>query len=233
MCGRLANGATKEEIEAWHEARRGAVLRHVNPEGHWLPSYNTGPTHVVAVLRHPAVLEPMTWGLHRAFRSKTGSTTRFLFNAQSEKYLADGRSRWKYGFERCVVLASSFFEWTGKGRAGQAHVIAVRDEPIVAFGALWKQDVVKRRKDDEGVEGPIVCILTCEPNELVQRFHHRAPVIIRPEDLDRWLDPELEREAVADLCAPYPAEEMTAWPVDNAVGTVGHNEPANLTPIAL
>lgn len=232
MCGRLANGATKEEIEAWHEARRGAIL-HENADKHWLPSYNTGPTHAVAVLRHPNVLEPMTWGLHRTFRRKEKSSTRFLFNAQSEKYLGDGRSMWKYGFERCLVIASVFYEWTGKGRSGQAHAIGVEGEPIVAFGALWKQDVVKYRKDDEGKEGPVVVILTCEPNDVVAPFHHRSPVMIRPDDFDRWLDPERKRADIADLCVPYSADEMTAWPVSNAVGKIGHNEAANLERIEL
>ena len=37
------------------------------------------------------------------------------------------------------------------------------------------------------------------------------PVIVRPKDYQRWLDPE--NEDVTDLLAPYEARGMVAYPV--------------------
>jgi putative SOS response-associated peptidase YedK len=231
MCGRLANGATPEEIAAWHEARRDATLA-IREGSFFLPSYNTAPTHVVPVLRdedEQAVLEPMNWGVWATFGPKGKQSQRFLFNATCEKYVEGNRSMWRRSWRRCLVVASCFFEWEGKGRTGQAHAIRLADDELVAFGALWKVDVCKRPKDGEPTQkGPVAVIMTCPPNELVQRFHHRAPVIIPPEHWDAWLDPDAPRDLIAQLCLPLPSEAMVAYPVPNEVGKVGVQDPSFL-----
>jgi hypothetical protein len=64
-------------------------------------------------------------------------------------------------------------------------------------------------------------ILTTEANELVATLHDRMPVILAPEDRDRWLtdlDP-------ADLMRPYPADLMTMWPVSPEVNSVKNDRP--------
>ena len=57
-------------------------------------------------------------------------------------------------------------------------------------------------------------ILTTEPNELTAKIHNRMPVIVRREDYARWLDPKVkDYDKLMDILAPYPAEEMIAYPV--------------------
>jgi|GEM_PF-3385821 len=235
MCGRLANGATPEEIAEWHEARRHATLL-VRDGNYFLPSYNTGPTHVVTVLRDDGdqpVLEAMNWGVFARFGPPGKTPETFLFNAKTEKYLAGGRSMWRRGWARCLIVASCFYEWTGsKGGHGQAHAIRVRDSELMTFGALWKVDRFKRKKDDEPTEkAPVSVILTCEPNDVIARYHRRAPVIVPPERWDEWLDPGAPDELVAQLCQPFPAERTRAYPVPNGVGKIGVQDPSFLEPL--
>lgn len=54
-------------------------------------------------------------------------------------------------------------------------------------------------------------IITTQPNELVAPIHNRMPVILLPEDEDRWLDPDMTApEEIVSLLRPYPADLMVA-----------------------
>jgi putative SOS response-associated peptidase YedK len=77
----------------------------------------------------------------------------------------------------------------------------------------------------EGAALETFTILTTDPNELMEPIHNRMPVILARRDYERWLEPgDLARPPV-DLLRPYPAEEMTAWPVSDRVGNVRNNDP--------
>jgi putative SOS response-associated peptidase YedK len=59
---------------------------------------------------------------------------------------------------------------------------------------------------------------------LISDIHDRMPVILNKQNEDLWLDPgTTEPEMVRHLLAPYPAEEMRAYPVSKAVGSVKNN----------
>ena len=69
--------------------------------------------------------------------------------------------------------------------------------------------------------GEWVCsfaIITTPPNELCAELHNRMPVVLKPDTWPLlWLGEE--RAALPQLkalLAPYPAEEMTCWPVKHA-----------------
>ena len=54
-------------------------------------------------------------------------------------------------------------------------------------------------------------------------IHNRMPVILPPDDYDLWLDPEFQdKEHLQSLLRPYPAGEMTAYPISTLV-----NNPRN------
>jgi len=56
-------------------------------------------------------------------------------------------------------------------------------------------------------DGEYFAFLTCEPNPLVAPLHPKAmPVIVDPEDYDRWLDGEVED--ACSLAAPFPSQLM-------------------------
>jgi putative SOS response-associated peptidase YedK len=80
-----------------------------------------------------------------------------------------------------------------------------------------------------GPDGPAIksyTILTCGPNELMAPIHDRMPCILKPEEEDYWLMRETgEPEWLQRFLAPYPAEQMEAFPVSRAV-----NDPANDAP---
>ncbi len=51
-------------------------------------------------------------------------------------------------------------------------------------------------------------------------LHERIPVIVKPDDFIRWLDTQSQRpELVQPFLRPYPAGEMTAYPVSPVVSS--------------
>ncbi|MDQ3303302.1 MAG: SOS response-associated peptidase, partial [Actinomycetota bacterium] len=69
-------------------------------------------------------------------------------------------------------------------------------------------------------------ILTTGANDFLQEIHYRMPVILPPEVYDLWLDPGIrEPDQLLPLLAPYPGEDMEAYPVSRRVNSPSNNEP--------
>ncbi|MEI6150622.1 MAG: SOS response-associated peptidase family protein [bacterium] len=69
----------------------------------------------------------------------------------------------------------------------------------------------KARNSPEG-EVLTFAVLTTEPNTLMADIHNRMPVIVKPEDYGRWLDPGLSDVAeLQKLVGPYPECFMEAF----------------------
>jgi putative SOS response-associated peptidase YedK len=60
------------------------------------------------------------------------------------------------------------------------------------------------------------------------------PAILKPEAWPAWLGEEpADLLQLKSLLAPYPAGEMTPWPVSTCVGNVRNNDPSLVEPINL
>jgi putative SOS response-associated peptidase YedK len=59
------------------------------------------------------------------------------------------------------------------------------------------------------------------------------PVVLKPEGWPVWLGEEpAGAPPLKALRVPYPAEDMTCWPVSTRVGNVQNNDPSLIEPIA-
>lgn len=96
--------------------------------------------------------------------------------------------------QRCLVPFTAFAE--PKRNAGREEMwFAVANAPSAAFAGIWQPSEV----------GNVFAFLTCAPNPVVAPIHPKAmPVILHPEDYDRWLG----GEAVTDLAVPFPSQLM-------------------------
>jgi putative SOS response-associated peptidase YedK len=76
-------------------------------------------------------------------------------------------------------------------------------------------------------------IITTTPNELCAELHKRMPVVLEPAAWPTWLGEEpAAAPHLKALLAPYPSEEMVAWPVSPRVGNVQNNDPSLIEPAA-
>jgi putative SOS response-associated peptidase YedK len=65
-------------------------------------------------------------------------------------------------------------------------------------------------------------IITTDPNEVLEPFHNRCPLIIEAKDYERWLAPSEPSHLPIDLVRTYPAEGMKAWRVAKLQGNGPH-----------
>jgi len=214
MCGRFSLGAT---------IRIGQVFDLPNwPE--IPPRYNIAPSQEVSAViqnRETGAREfrPFRWGLVPSWAKDPAIGNRMI-NARSETAATKPAFRKPLRERRCLILADGFYEWKREGTRKQPHYIKLRDGAPFAFAGLWDHWAPA---DGDPVE--TCTILTTTPNEVLQPIHDRMPVILPSSAYNVWLDPAMrDVEPLQAVLTPYPAEEMTAYPVSTRV-----NNPANDT----
>ena len=87
----------------------------------------------------------------------------------------------------------------------------------------------------QGPEGELAtfAILTTEPNPLMAEIHNRMPAIIRPQDYELWLDPDLaDVERLQAMVGPYPERLMEAYAVSPRVNRAADDDPGLIEPLA-
>ena len=83
---------------------------------------------------------------------------------------------------------------------------------------LYRQMLRIRRFEEKVLES--FSILTTWPNKEMKSIHDRMPVILKPDDEDRWLDPSNNTpESLADLLVPYKDGKLEVYPVSTEVNS--------------
>lgn len=224
MCGRFTLTSSVDDLMALFDLDESFEIT---------PRYNIAPRQpVLAVRAKPdgagREIVPMQWWLIPSW-SKKVEYKYPTFNAVSETVheKPSFRTPFKKG-RRCIIPADGFYEWQAQGKAKQPYFIHKSDRSVIAMAGLWEY----YEGDDGAFES--CTILTCEANDLIRPIHARGrmPVILDPANFEAWLDPASDPESLKDLFQTYPNEAMAAYPVDRAVGRVGHDQPTNIEPLA-
>ncbi|NEZ04217.1 SOS response-associated peptidase [Wenzhouxiangella sp. XN201] len=125
------------------------------------------------------------------------------------------RTAWKRS-QRCLVPFSWFYEWDQRTRPKQPYRVTPADGDLLVMAGLWD-----RSEAPEGDAIESFTLVTTEPNRLLRDIgHHRAPVILEPEDFETWLTGspgEAER-----LLRPPADGTLMAEPVTKAVNNPGY-----------
>lgn len=221
MCGRYVRKSTRREIANWFAAE--------DAEGvEWGASYNVAPQTFQPVVRlnrdtgqREIVL--MRWGLV-PYWSKDAKIGYSTINAKAETVATAPAFRDAFRRRRCLVPADAFYEWQKLDpKHKQPYAIALKSREPYGLAGLWE-----RWKDPANGEWlETFTIITTDANEVVAPMHNRMPVILERKDYTRWLGGGDPAQPPMDLLRPFPAEEMTAWKVDKAVGNV-KNDAAEL-----
>jgi len=194
--------------------------------------FNIAPTQPVAVVPNDGrdTVEFFKWGLvpHWAKDPAIGSR---MINARAETVAEKPSFRTAFRKRRCLILSSGWFEWGQPETSGGRKVpyyIRLKTERPFAFAGLWET----WRPEEPDAEPLRTCtIITCEPNSLIGRFHHRMPVILPPEAHKLWIEPaEKDPQELLPLLTPYPTEEMEAYPVSTLVNNPRHDSPEIIEP---
>lgn len=226
MCGRFALTQTPEAIaEQFGIETLEAVPTRLEAR------HNIAPSQYVGVVRIPPEkgrrgLDFLSWGLV-PFWAKQKSIGQKMINARSETAAAKPAFRAAMRHRRGIIPASGFFEWQARGRGlpKQPYYIQLPDARMMGLAALWE------RWQGPGDEFLETCtILTAPANPSVEALHDRMPVILKPGDYARWLDPSMQKgEALADLLVPWPGE-LTLRPVSTRLNDPTNDDPTLLEP---
>jgi putative SOS response-associated peptidase YedK len=197
----------------------------VLPPDDWQDRCNVAPSQDVPTVRlieGQRVLTLMRWGLIPRFaQGVTGNFSTINARVETIRTSAAYREPWRKG-QRCLVLASAFYEWQEVPGGKQPHYIGCADQEVFAFAGLWDSSTPAG-----GVPILSCTIITLPASPLMAQIHNtrqREPAILRPEDHDTWL--KGSAEAAFACLKQYPDELRSAWPVSKQVNSPKNQGPA-------
>ena len=168
------------------------------------------------------------WGLIPSW-AKDPSVGNKLANARAEGIETKPSFRSPFKRRRCGVLSDGFYEWAN--RPGEKLKVPYHfhlvPKSVYLFAGLW--DVWR----DPAGQTEIVscCLITTEPNQIVQPVHDRMPVLLQRKDYEVWLSPADQPVEKLKAClASYPAERMTGFPVTRLVNSPKNDKPECVNP---
>ena len=204
------------------------------PALNFAASWNVAPTDSLPIVRYNAktehrTLDLMRWGLvpHWAKDLKIGFST---INAMAETVDTKPVFREAFARRRCLVPIEAFYEWKKLGsKEKQPYAIALAGGGFMALAGLWEN-----WKSPAGEWVRSFTIITTTPNALCAEIHDRMPVILPPAIWPLWLGEDAgEPEQLKAVLRPYPAEDMTCWPVSARVSNVRNNDPSLIEPVTV
>lgn len=125
--------------------------------------------------------EMRLWGLV-PFWSKEPKLKYSTFNARSEslKEKPTFRDGWKRS-QRCLIPAACYSEWFPIEGKKVRHEVHYHDWSEMMIAGLWSD---WQREDQSKATFTMV---TTSALDAIQWLHVRSPLILKPEDHDRWL----------------------------------------------
>lgn len=225
MCGRYASVRATADLAL--------LLGAADETGEQLaePDYNVAPTKPVpaAVVRGGRRrLVALRWGLVPSW-AKDPSIGSRLINARSETVADKPAFRAAFARRRCLLPADGFYEWQpppAGQKTKQPYYLSPADgSPLVMAGLyeVWK--------DAEGRPLWTATVITTDAPDGLGHIHDRAPLTVRTDGWDAWLDPDVGGDGLLDTLRPAVAGQITAVRVATLVNNVRNNGPELLTPL--
>jgi putative SOS response-associated peptidase YedK len=233
MCGRFSLTASPEEVAEFFglEEVDGFPAR-----------YNIAPTQPILIVAGDIPRAPgdnrsnrramlVRWGLIPSW-VKDLEKFPLLINARSESAAEKNSFRAAMRHRRVLVAASGFYEWHRAPKELKQKPVPYWIRPvhggIVAFAGLMETYM-----SPDGAEVDTGAILTTHANPAIAPIHDRMPVVIEPQDFDRWLDCKAgEPRDVADLLKPAAPDFFEAIHVSDRVNKVANAGPDLQQPVA-
>ncbi len=152
------------------------------------------------------------------FGLKAGPDGKRLINARAETVQEKPTFRQAYTASRCLVPASGWYEWAGKGKP--FHV-QLTDARVMAFAGLYFAPPQRNQR------GQFVILTTAAEGELAV-VHHRSPLVLPATRWQTWLT---GTSAEAEVCLVPPLSRFfNLYPVAPAVGDIRQDNASLVAP---
>lgn len=187
MCGRYSFEANKKELIERYQLKESAYDYEEKEEIY--------PTNVSPIILPDAQLVLLTWGFSPSFAKRP------LINARGETVLEKPTFSKAFKTKRCLVPATSFFEWEKMDGHKEKREISVKNQFIFSMAGICDTFL-----DKNGKEALMYSIITTEANEQMKSIHDRMPVILTPENEADYLNLNHAPEEVQQLLRPFDQE---------------------------
>jgi len=155
----------------------------------YVNAFNFPTTPVITNIKRNT-LQHFRWGLIPHW-AKNDEIKKYTLNAKIET-LNDKPSFRDAARQHCLIPSNGFYEWQWldpKGVHKKKFLVKVKGQEVFAFAGIWSRWINPQ-------SGELIftyALLTTEANELMSVIHNskkRMPVIVRPDEYDKWLDNE-------------------------------------------
>lgn len=226
MCGRFTLTADADTLRQAFDLTdsSSAALAELTPR------YNIAPSQpVAAVVADPdggRKLAFFKWGLIPSW-AKDPKIGYRMINARAETVAEKPAFRAALRKRRCLIPADGFYEWKKEGRVKTPMYVQLKSGDPFAFAGLYE---FWKPPDSEVLVGSCT-LITTTPNALMEKIHDRMPVVLKPQDYDRWLTPgDLPAEKSLPLLKPFAASQMKATAVSTRVNSPAVDSPECIQP---
>jgi putative SOS response-associated peptidase YedK len=221
MCGRYDNLIAREAYKGLYNAMR-------LPASNFPPRYNIAPTDQIPIVRvdprdGTREVTMARWGLIPFWMKEKPKIPHI--NARAETVHKLPLFREAFAKRRCLIPATGFFEWEKRADGRQPYRFLREDMQPFAFAGVWE---FARIGGEEIVSATII---VGEPNPLVAPVHDRMPVMLMPDDYDRWLDPGMIVDELLAVLKPYHPFLMKSYEVSRVVNSVKNDTPVCIEPL--
>jgi len=221
MCGRktltrnVQSIIEEMAIEEWQDADL------------YTPSYNLAPTQSTPIMidHMGRRVKQMKWGLIPNW-AKDESIGSKLINARSETLLQKPSFRNLVAQKRCVVITDGYYEWKKDSRKSIPYYIHHPDNKLLPIAGLWDT-----WKNPLGKKIFSYTVITTTSMPTIKNIHHRMPVILKPKDINSWL--QVSHTSFPDamkLLIPYP-DELKFFEVSSLVNAPTNNQKECIFPL--
>jgi len=134
--------------------------------------------------------------------------------------------------QRCLLPVNGFYEWRDFNGIKYPYFIQLKNLESFSLGCIyadWMNPITHQKKTT-------FSILTTPANSLMEKIHNlkkRMPLIIHPENEERWISPTLNNDEINNLILPYEAQEMRAYTISMTANAAKNdrNNPEILIPV--
>ncbi len=114
--------------------------------------------------------------------------------------------------QRCLLPVSGFFEWRDLNNKKYPYFIRATDNDLFSLGCIYDTWVDKTTGEMKST----FSILTTPANPLMEKIHNikkRMPLIIKPDDEAKWINPALSVDEIKSLIQPLDEKSMSAYTI--------------------
>ncbi len=129
--------------------------------------------------------------------------------------------------QRCLVIADSFIEGPTQEKLSQPFLIFKNDFSSFTLGGIWDE---WEHKETGEIIHSFAIITTAATSITAAVGHHRAPLIIEPENREQWLNPETELNVVSTLLIPFDGKNYNAYPISPKIKNPHYKNIEDLLP---